>query len=128
MSTRPSSSIRSAYGAPRRRLIKMTLYSSFKRKFMPRCRFAPSAEHIAMYEITSPGVMLSLISLNAGSVHVQRARLLWNFRYPIRLNGFIMTRMSSEGLRKVFLVVAGGNASAQRHFEDTIQRTRTVQE
>ena len=30
--------------------------------------------------------------------------------------------------RKVFLVVAGGNASAQRHFEDTIQRKRTLEE
>jgi hypothetical protein len=30
--------------------------------------------------------------------------------------------------RKVFLVVAGGNASAQRHFEDTIQRKRTLDE
>jgi len=30
--------------------------------------------------------------------------------------------------RKVFLVVAGGNASAQRHFEDTIQCKRTVEE
>jgi hypothetical protein len=30
--------------------------------------------------------------------------------------------------RKVFLVVAGGKASAQRHFEDTIQRKRTLEE
>jgi len=30
--------------------------------------------------------------------------------------------------RKVFLVVAGGNPSAERHFEDTIQRKRTLQE
>jgi hypothetical protein len=30
--------------------------------------------------------------------------------------------------RKVFIVVAGGNASAQRHFEDTIQRKRTLEE
>jgi len=30
--------------------------------------------------------------------------------------------------RKVFLVVAGGNASAQSHFEDTIQRKRTLDE
>lgn len=29
--------------------------------------------------------------------------------------------------RKVFLVVAGGNASAHRHFEDTIQRKRTLE-
>ena len=30
--------------------------------------------------------------------------------------------------RKVFLVVAGGNAAAQRHFEDTIERKRTLEE
>lgn len=30
--------------------------------------------------------------------------------------------------RKVFLVVAGGNAAAQRHFEDTLQRKRTLDE
>jgi len=30
--------------------------------------------------------------------------------------------------RKVFLGVAGGNASAQRHFEDTIQHKRTLDE
>jgi hypothetical protein len=30
--------------------------------------------------------------------------------------------------RKVFLVVAGGKAAAQRHFEDTIQRKRTLDE
>jgi len=30
--------------------------------------------------------------------------------------------------RKVFLVVAGGNPSAERHFEDTIERKRTLQE
>ncbi len=30
--------------------------------------------------------------------------------------------------RKVFIVVAGGNTSAQRHFEDTIQRKRTLNE
>jgi hypothetical protein len=30
--------------------------------------------------------------------------------------------------RKVFIVVAGGNASAQRLFEDTIQRKRTLEE
>jgi hypothetical protein len=35
----------------------------------------------------------------------------------------------SHGLsRKVFLVVAGGNPSAERHFEDTIQRKRTLDE
>jgi hypothetical protein len=36
--------------------------------------------------------------------------------------------MSIGNSRKVFLVVAGGNASAQRHFEDTIQRKRTLEE
>jgi len=36
--------------------------------------------------------------------------------------------MSHGNSRKVFLVVAGGNASAQRHFEDTIQRKRTLEE
>jgi hypothetical protein len=30
--------------------------------------------------------------------------------------------------RKVFLVVAGGNAAAEQHFEDTIQRKRTIGE
>jgi len=30
--------------------------------------------------------------------------------------------------RRVFIVVAGGNASAQRHFEDTIQLKRTLDE
>jgi hypothetical protein len=30
--------------------------------------------------------------------------------------------------RKVFIVVAGRNAAAQRHFEDTIQRKRTLAE
>jgi hypothetical protein len=39
-----------------------------------------------------------------------------------------MTRMPGAALRKVFLVVAGGNAAAERHFEDTIQRTRTLDE
>jgi hypothetical protein len=36
--------------------------------------------------------------------------------------------MSNEHSRKVFLVVAGGNPSAERHFEDTIQRKRTLDE
>lgn len=31
-------------------------------------------------------------------------------------------------LRKVFIVVAGGNIAAERHFEDTIQRKRTLSE
>lgn len=30
--------------------------------------------------------------------------------------------------RKVFIVVAGGNPSAEKHSEDTIQRKRTVEE
>jgi hypothetical protein len=35
----------------------------------------------------------------------------------------------SHGIsRKVFLVVAGGNPSAERHFENTIQRKRTLDE
>jgi hypothetical protein len=36
--------------------------------------------------------------------------------------------MSHGNSRKVFFVVAGGNPSAERHFEDTIQRKRTLQE
>ena len=36
--------------------------------------------------------------------------------------------MSHVISRKVFIVVAGGNPSAQRHFEDTIQRKRTLDE
>jgi hypothetical protein len=36
--------------------------------------------------------------------------------------------MSAESSRKIFLVVAGGNPSAERHFEDTIQRKRTLDE
>jgi hypothetical protein len=36
--------------------------------------------------------------------------------------------MSLFTARRVFLVVAGGKASAQRHFEDTIQRKRTLDE
>jgi hypothetical protein len=39
-----------------------------------------------------------------------------------------MSRMRRETLRKVFIVVAGGNAAAERHFEDTIQRTSTLDE
>ncbi len=31
-------------------------------------------------------------------------------------------------MRKIFIVVAGGNADAQRHFEDTIQRKRNIAE
>jgi hypothetical protein len=40
----------------------------------------------------------------------------------------MMARMPHGDSRKVFLVVAGGNPSAERHFEDTIQRKRTLQE
>jgi len=36
--------------------------------------------------------------------------------------------MSQQNSRKVFIVVAGGNPSAERHFEDTIQHKRTVEE
>jgi hypothetical protein len=39
-----------------------------------------------------------------------------------------MSRMPHGNLRKVFLVVAGGNTTAERHFEDTIQRKRTLEE
>jgi hypothetical protein len=34
----------------------------------------------------------------------------------------------SESNRRVFIVVAGGNLAAERHFEDTIQRKRTLSE
>lgn len=51
-----------------------------------------------------------------------------DFTLELYNSGRIMTRMPRETLRKVFLVVAGGNASAERHFEDTIQRTRTLEE
>lgn len=40
----------------------------------------------------------------------------------------MMAQMPHGNPRKVFLVVAGGNPSAERHFEDTIQRKRTLQE
>jgi len=36
--------------------------------------------------------------------------------------------MTYEKSRKVFLVVAGGNPAAERHFEDTIQRKRSLDE
>jgi hypothetical protein len=36
--------------------------------------------------------------------------------------------MPSVSSRRVFLVVAGGNSAAERHFEDTIQRKRTLEE
>jgi len=31
-------------------------------------------------------------------------------------------------MRKLFIVVAGGNIEAERHFEDTIQRRRNIDE
>jgi hypothetical protein len=37
---------------------------------------------------------------------------------------FQLSRLISK---KVFIVVAGGNAAAQHHFEDTIQRKRTLE-
>ena len=45
--------------------------------------------------------------------------------YDIRL---IIAAMSGETSRKVFIVVAGGNPAAERHFEDTIKRKRTLAE
>jgi hypothetical protein len=36
--------------------------------------------------------------------------------------------MSNDTSRRVFLVVAGGNPAADQHFEDTIQRKRTLDE
>jgi hypothetical protein len=36
--------------------------------------------------------------------------------------------MPHGNLRNVFVVVAGGNPAAEKHFEDTIQRKRTVEE
>lgn len=36
--------------------------------------------------------------------------------------------MPEKHLRHVFLVVAGGNSAAERHFEDTIERKRTLDE
>ena len=36
--------------------------------------------------------------------------------------------MPYGGTSKVFLVVAGGNPRRRRHFEDTIQRKRTLEE
>jgi len=36
--------------------------------------------------------------------------------------------MAQGHSRKVFIVVAGGNPSAEKHFEDTIQRKRTLEE
>lgn len=36
--------------------------------------------------------------------------------------------MSDRNLRKVFLVVAGGNPAAENHFEETIQRKSKLEE
>lgn len=33
-----------------------------------------------------------------------------------------------SNLRRIFIVVAGGNAAAERHFEDTIKRKRNSSE
>lgn len=40
----------------------------------------------------------------------------------------MMAPMPHGNSRRVFLVVAGGNPAAQRHFEDTIQRKRNLEE
>jgi hypothetical protein len=40
----------------------------------------------------------------------------------------MMAGMPTGNSRKIFLVVAGGNPAAERHFEDTIRRKRTIQE
>jgi hypothetical protein len=40
----------------------------------------------------------------------------------------MMAPMQHGNLRNVFVVVAGGNPAAEKHFEDTIQRKRTVEE
>ena len=85
------------------------------RKFIPGCKLTPIAEHMSMYEITSPDLML-LPAIGA------------DFSLEVCNSGRIMTQMPRGPLRKVFLVVAGGNAAAERHFEDTIQRTRTLDE
>jgi hypothetical protein len=45
-----------------------------------------------------------------------------------RFNRIMGMPMSYGNSRKVFLVVAGGNLSAERHFEKTIQRNRTLEE
>ena len=39
-----------------------------------------------------------------------------------------MLLVTDSHLRNVFLIVAGGNPAAERHFEDTIQRKRTLEE
>lgn len=39
-----------------------------------------------------------------------------------------MLQMPHGNSRNVFLVVAGGHPAAERHFEDTIQRKRTLDE
>jgi hypothetical protein len=51
------------------------------------------------------------------------------FSFEPSVGGRIMgMSMSPETSRKIFLVVAGGNPSAERHFEDTIQSKRTLDE
>src|ERR1700676_3009774 len=52
----------------------------------------------------------------------------WFFIFELFRTRRMMARMTHGDSRKVFLVVAGGNPSAQKHFEDTIQRKRTLQE
>ena len=40
----------------------------------------------------------------------------------------MIATMSHGNLRNVFVVVAGGNPAAEKHFEDTIQRKRAIEE
>ena len=40
----------------------------------------------------------------------------------------MIAAVSHGNLRNVFVVVAGGNPAAERHFEDTVQRKRTIEE
>jgi hypothetical protein len=49
------------------------------------------------------------------NLHSRQPALSWRAKMSIFIS------------RKVFIVVAGGNAAAQRHFEDTIQRKRTLE-
>jgi len=46
----------------------------------------------------------------------------------IRARCMMSVSMSNRNPRKIFLVLAGGNPAAQRNFEDTIQRRRTLAE
>jgi hypothetical protein len=52
----------------------------------------------------------------------------WERVTEIGDSGLDKRPMTMANSRKVFLVVAGGNLSAERHFEDTIQRKRTLNE